>query len=91
MKAGRAGGDDSRSRPSTTQGLAVNTSNYAYDDEQVRLAVEVTELGGIRIEAAGTGVGAAVNLTVTGAQRLSGLLASAITTAIRRGLGGGGR
>jgi hypothetical protein len=73
--------------------VAVTTSSpqYAYDDDQVRLGVEVTETGGIRIEAAGTGVGAAVNLTVMGAQRLSGLLAAAITTAIHRGLGGGAR
>jgi hypothetical protein len=71
--------------------VAVGTSNYAYDDEQVRIGVEVTETGGIRVEAAGTGVGAAVNVTVMGAQRLSGLLASAITTAIHRGLGGGAR
>jgi hypothetical protein len=72
-------------------GVAVSTSNYAYDDEQVRLGVEVTETGGIRIEAAGTGVGAAVNLTVMGAQRLTGLLTAAITTAIHGGLGGGAR
>jgi hypothetical protein len=43
--------------PSTTHGVAVSTSNYAYDDKQVRLGVGVTETGGIRIEAAGTGVG----------------------------------
>ena len=70
--------------------MSTSSAQYAYDDEQVRLGVEVTETGGIRIEAAGTGVGAAVNLTVMGAQRLSGLLASAITTAIHRGLPGGG-
>jgi len=71
--------------------VSTSSARYAYDDEQVRLGVEVTETGGIRVEAAGTGVGAAVNLTVMGAQRLSGLLASAITTAIHRGLGGGAR
>ena len=54
----------------------------------MRLGVEVTELRGIRIEAAGAGVGAAVNLTIVDAQRLSGLLAAAIATAIHRGLGG---
>ena len=68
--------------------MSTSSPQYAYDDEQVRLGVEVTETGGIRIEAAGTGVGAAVNLTVMGAQRLSGLLSGAITTAIHRGLGG---
>jgi len=71
--------------------VSTSSAQYAYDDEQVRLGVEVTETGGIRVEAAGTGVGAAVNLTAMGAQRLSGLLASAITTAIHRGLGGAAR
>ena len=44
-----------------------------------------------QVVSGGTGVGAAVNLIVIRAQRLSGLLASAITTAIHRGLGGGAR
>jgi hypothetical protein len=37
--------------------VSTSSTQYSYDDESVRLGVEVTEIGGIRIEAAGTGVG----------------------------------
>jgi hypothetical protein len=67
----------------------VTTSNYAYDDEQVRLGVEVTDTGAIRVEALGLGVSAAEQLSVMGAQRLTGMLGAAITTAIHNGIGGG--
>jgi hypothetical protein len=68
-----------------------SSSERAYDDDSVRLAVQVTDTGAIRVEALGLGVSAAVQLSVMGAQRLSGLLGAAITTAIHRGLGGSAR
>ena len=63
---------------------------HEYQDEGTRLAVDLTGDGGIRVRAAGGGVGAAVDLTVVGAQRLATMLGSALTTAIHRGLPGGG-
>ena len=49
----------------------------------------MTDTGAIRVEALGLGVSAAVQLSVMGAQRLSGMLGAAITTAIHNGIGGG--
>ncbi|HEY6745369.1 MAG TPA: hypothetical protein VI357_06575 [Mycobacteriales bacterium] len=42
----------------------------------------------IRLRAAGTGVGALVDLSATGASRLAGLLESAVVVATTRGIGG---
>jgi len=63
---------------------------HEYQDEGTRLAVDLTGDGGIRVRAAGGGVGAAVDLTVVGAQRLATMLGSAIAGAIQRGLPGAG-
>ena len=59
-----------------------------YQDDAALLGISVTDDGGILLQASGTRVSAAIVLTVVGAQRLSGMLGSAITTAIHRGLGG---
>jgi hypothetical protein len=70
----------------------VSTSSpvHEYSDEGTRLAVDLTGDGGIRVRAASGGVGAAVALTVVGAQRLATMLGSAIAGAIQRGLPGAG-
>ncbi len=61
-----------------------------YFDDDVMLTVEApTESRAtIRLRAAGTGVGAWVDLSATEASRLAGMLESAVVTAIARGLGG---
>ena len=63
----------------------------AYADEFALLSVETPsgDQQAIRLRAAGTGVGAVVDLSVIGAQRLATLLDNAVITATARGLGGG--
>ena len=62
---------------------------YEYADDGTRLAVDVAADSTIRVRAAAAGVGAAVDLSVVGAQRLASMLGSAVTAAIQRGLPGG--
>lgn len=62
---------------------------HEYQDESARLAVDLTGDGGIRVRVASGGVGAVVDLTIIGAQRLATMLGSAVTAAIHRGLPGG--
>jgi len=62
---------------------------HEYQDESARLAVDLTGDGAIRVRAASAGVGAAVELSIVGAQRLATMLGAAVTSAIHRGLPGG--
>ena len=70
--------------------MSTSSSVHEYSDEGTGLAVGLTGDGGIRIRAASGGVGAAVDLSIIGAQRLATMLGSALTAAIHRGLPGGG-
>ena len=70
--------------------MSTSSPVHEYSDEGTRLAVDLTGDGGIRVRAA-SGVGAAVDLTVLGAQRLATVSGSAIAGAIHRGLPGAGR
>jgi hypothetical protein len=64
-------------------------SAYSYVDDGTRLAVDLPGDGSIRVRAVSGSVGASVVLSIIGAQRLTTMLGSAITTAIHRGLPGG--
>jgi len=59
-----------------------------YSDEHVMLSVEVptASRSTLRLRAAGTGVGAVIDLSATGATRLAELLRSAAVSATARGL-----
>ena len=59
-----------------------------YHDDSVVLSVEppTGSRPTIRLSAVVTGVGAVVDLSALGAQRLSSLLAAAVTSAITRGM-----
>ena len=59
---------------------------HEYQDESTRLAVNLTGDGAIRVRAASGGLGAAVELSIVGAQRLATMLGAAVTGAIHRGL-----
>jgi hypothetical protein len=62
-----------------------------YADELAGLGVEIDKDGGtIRVRAANDGLGAVVNLSVVGAQRLATMLGAAVVTAVHRGIPGGG-
>ena len=69
--------------------MSTSSREYDHQEESTLLGVGLTGDGGIRIRAASGGVGAAVESTVTGAQRLATMLGSAVTGAIHRGLPGG--
>jgi hypothetical protein len=63
------------------------SSTPDYVDGDVQLSVDTaTDHRPIRLRAAGIGVGCVVDLTALGAQRLSAMLDSAVTSAITRGM-----
>jgi hypothetical protein len=61
-----------------------------YADEHALLSVDppTESRPTIRFRAAGTGVGAVVELSAVGASRLAAMLNSAVVTATARGIGG---
>ena len=76
---------------STGRSPAVTESSRMpeYSDEQVLLSVEppTASRSTIRLHAAGSGVGALVDLSATGASRLASMLNAAAITASARDLG----
>jgi hypothetical protein len=72
-------------------GQSIPPTDYFDDDVMLSVEPPTESRPSIRLRAAGTGVGALVELSATGASRLAGMLESAVVTAIHRGLGGGAR
>ena len=91
MQAGAGRGSEQARKPRRPRRrLSTSSPVHEYSDEGIRLAVDLTGDGGIRVRAASGGVGAVVDLTVVGAQRLATTSGSAIADAIQRGLPGAG-